>query len=65
VRFTKKIDHDDHYGLLHMTGHLVVLKRGQVIETKNTWCGIYDVEDYIVYAANLGMRVEGIWLCQE
>lgn len=65
VRFTRKIDFEDGYGLLHLTGHVVVLKRGQVIEPTSTWCSVWDADDYVRYAAGRDMLPEGIWLCQE
>lgn len=65
VRWTKHVDLDEHYGLLYLTGHVVVLKRGQVIETKNTWCSVWDVEDYIVHAATQRMKPLGIFLSKD
>lgn len=46
VRFTRKVDWDDSYGILSLSDHFVVLKGGQVVEPRATWCAVYDADDY-------------------
>lgn len=68
VRFTKRIDWNDDYGLLwcwhgaSRQGHLTVLREGLVIEAAATWCGVWGLDEY-VKAKNY--RVEGIFLVRD
>lgn len=59
VRWTKYWNEDSHYGLLDFPDHIVVLKEGQVVEPTATWCGIWNLDDFVAHA---GVQPLGIYL---
>ena len=47
VRYTRWVDDTDHYGLMRLSDHLVVLMYGLVIEPGDSWCGIWPLDTYV------------------